>query len=80
MEFIAAYVLPPILLGFLVALVIVGVRNLTQRMRVRKSIESAPSRPAGPKAPEAARENQRVCVNGHPKAGKQKVCDECGQQ
>jgi hypothetical protein len=79
-EFITTYVLPPIFLGFLVSLGIIGVRNLKQRMSGSKSVESAPSRPVVPKVPEAARENKRVCANGHAKAGSQKLCDECGQQ
>jgi hypothetical protein len=78
-EFITLYVLPPILLGFLVALGIIGVRNLKQRMSGGKTLESAPSRPIAPKVPKAARGNKRVCANGHEKVGNQKFCDECGQ-
>ena len=80
MEFITLYVLPPILLGFLVALGIIGVRNLKQRMSRGKTVESAPSRPIAPKVPKAARESKRVCANGHVKAGNQKFCNKCGQQ
>jgi len=47
-EFITTYVLPPIFLGFLVSLGIIGFRNLRQRMSGGKSAESAPSRPDGP--------------------------------
>ena len=79
-EFITTYVLPPIFLGFLVSLGIIGFRNLKLRMSGGKSVESAPSGPDGPKVSKAARENKRVCANGHAKAGNQKFCDECGQQ
>ena len=37
MEFITTYVLPPIFLGFLVSLGIIGVQNLRQRMSGGKS-------------------------------------------
>jgi hypothetical protein len=47
-EFITTYVLPPIFLGFLVSLGIIGFRNLRQRMSGGKSAESAPSRPDEP--------------------------------
>lgn len=77
-EFITTYVLPPIFLGFLVSLGIIGVRNLKLRMSGGKSAESAPSGPDGPKVSKA-RENKRVCANGHAKAGNQKFCDECGR-
>ena len=80
MEFITLYVLPPIVLGFVVALGIIGVQKLRQRMSGDKSVESAPSRLVGPKVPKAARENERVCANGHTKAGNRKFCAECGQQ
>jgi hypothetical protein len=80
-EFITLYVLPPILLGFLVALGIIGVRNLKQRMSGGgKSVESASRRPIAPKVPKAARQNKRVCANGHAKPGNQKLCDHCRQQ
>ncbi len=80
MEFITTYVLPPIFLGFLVSLLIIGFQNLKKRMGDGKSVESAPSRPAMPEVTEAARKNKRVCANGHAKAGSQKFCDECGQR
>ncbi len=80
MEFITTYVLPPIFLGFLVSLGIIGFRNLWQRMSGGKSAESAPSRADGPKVRKAARENKRVCANGHAIADTRKFCDKCGQQ
>jgi hypothetical protein len=79
-EFITTYVLPPIFLGFLVSLGIIGFRNLWQRMSGGKSVESAPCRPDGPEVRKVARENKRVCANGHAKADNQKFCDKCGQQ
>jgi hypothetical protein len=79
-EFITTYVLPPIFLGFLVSLGIIGFRNLKLRMGGGKSVESAPCRPDGPKVSKAERESKRVCANGHAKAGNQKFCDKCGQQ
>lgn len=40
MEFITLYVLPPIVLGFVVALGIIGVQKLKQRMSGNKSVEN----------------------------------------
>ena len=80
MEFITTYVLPPIFLGFLVALIIVGVQHLMRRMGKGRSVDSAPTRPAVPPDPKSAKGRKRVCANGHAKAGGQKFCDECGQQ
>ena len=79
MEFITTYVLPPILLGFLVWLLIIGFQNLKRRMSDGKSVQ-APTRTSAPAVRKAAREHKRVCANGHGKADGQKICDECGQQ
>ena len=79
MEFITTYVLPPILLGFLVSLLIIGFQHLKRRMSAGKSVQEE-TRTSDPAVRTAARAGNRVCANGHAKAGGQKFCDECGQQ